>query len=196
MKWGEWFCVALMFAAVLVAMCGYADSSSSNGSLPRIGPAPAFALTTQEGNQLSLSDLRGNPVVVTFIFTSCRSACPRLTSKLIGIQRRISKKTDKPNVRFVAISVAPEVDTPDVLKAYAKAHGADLNSWAFLTGTPSAIEDVARRYAVFQKKRAPDDVEHTFLTSLIDAKGVLRVQYQGVEFNEEEFIADLQALAQ
>ena len=193
MKWGEWFRRVLMFTIVSMALCGYADSGSSNGTLPRIGLAPAFILTTQEGTQLSLSDLRGNPVVVTFIFTSCRSACPMLTSKLVAIQRRISK-TVKPNVRFVAISVAPEIDTPNVLKAYAKAHGADLRSWTFLTGTPSAIEDVARRYAVFQKKRAPDDIEHTFLTSLIDAKGVLRVQYQGVEFNEEEFIADLHAL--
>ena len=65
---------------------------------------------------------------------------------------------------------------------------------AFLTGTPASIDDVARRYAVFQKKRPPDDVEHTFLTSLIDAKGVLRVQYQGVEFSEDEFIEDLRAL--
>ena len=96
---------------------------------------------------------------------------------------------------FVAITVEPETDTPEILKAYAKAHGADLRSWAFLTGTPASINDVARRYAVFQKKRSPDDIEHTFLTSLIDAKGVLRVQYQGVEFSEEEFIADLRALA-
>ena len=195
MKWGEWFRRVLMFTIVSMALCGYADSGSSNGTLPRIGAAPAFTLTTQEGTQLSLLELRGNPLVVTFIFTSCRSACPILTSKLVAIQRRISK-TVKPSVRFLAISVAPEIDTPDVLKAYAKAHGADLRSWTFLTGTSSAIEDVARRYAVFQKRRASDDIEHTFLTSLIDAKGVLRVQYQGVEFNEEEFIADLRALAQ
>ena len=195
MKWGEWFRRVLMFTIVSMALCGYADSGSSNGTLPRIGAAPAFTLTTQEGTQLSLLELRGNPLVVTFIFTSCRSACPMLTSKLVAIQRRISK-TVKPSVRFLAISVAPEIDTPDVLKAYAKAHGADLRSWTFLTGTSSAIEDVARRYAVFQKRRASDDIEHTFLTSLIDANGVLRVQYQGVEFNEEEFIADLRALAQ
>ena len=195
MKWGEWFRRVLMFTIVSMALCGYADSGSSNGTLPRIGPAPAFTLTTQEGTQLSLLELRGNPLVVTFIFTSCRSACPMLTSKLVAIQRRISK-TVKPSVRFLAISVVPEIDTPDVLKAYAKAHGADLRSWTFLTGTSSAIEDVARRYAVFQKRRASDDIEHTFLTSLIDANGVLRVQYQGVEFNEEEFIADLRALAQ
>ena len=193
MKWGEWFRRVLMFTIVSMALCGYADSGSSKGTLPRIGLAPAFMLTTQEGTQLSLSDLRGNPLVVTFIFTSCRSACPILTSKLVAIQRRISK-TVKPSVRFLAISVAPEIDTPDVLKAYAKAHGADLRSWTFLTGTSSVIEDVARRYAVFQKRRAPDDIEHTFLTSIVDAKGVLRVQYQGVEFNEEEFIADLRAL--
>jgi protein SCO1 len=195
MKCREWFRTALLFVAASMATWGYADTASSSGSLPRIGPAPAFTLTTQDGAQLSLSELRGNPVVITFIFTSCRSACPRLTSKLVEIQRRISK-AGKASVRFVAISVAPEIDTPDVLKAYAKVHGADLRSWTFLTGTSSAIEDIARRYAVFQKKRAPDDIEHTFLTSLIDAKGVLRAQYQGVEFNEEEFIADLRALAQ
>ena len=195
MKWGEWFRRVLMFTIVSMALCGYADSGSSNGTLPRIGPAPAFTLTTQEGTQLSLLDLRGNPLVVTFIFTSCRSACPMLTSKLVRIQRRVSK-TGKHSVRFVAITVAPEVDTPDILKAYAKAHGADLRSWTFLTGTPASIDDVARRYAVFQKKRPPDDVEHTFLTSLIDAKGVLRVQYQGVEFSEDEFIEDLRTLVQ
>ena len=194
MNWGKWFRVALVFSVASIVMCGYADSGSNNASLPRIGPAPGFTLTTQEGKPLSLFDLRGNPIVVTFIFTSCRSACPMLTSKLVGIQRRIATDIN-PRVRFVAITVSPEVDTPDVLKAYAKAHGADLRSWAFLTGMPTAIEDVARRYAVFQKKRAPDDIEHTFLTSLIDAKGVIRVQYQGVEFSEDEFIADLRALA-
>jgi protein SCO1 len=193
MKCREWFRMALMFAVVSAATVGHADIGSSNGPLPRIGAAPTFTLTTQDGMPLSLADLRGNLAVVTFIFTSCRSACPMLTSKLVAIQRRISK-AGKASVRFVAITVAPEIDTPDVLKAYAKVHGADLRSWTFLTGTSSAIEDVARRYAVFQKKRAPDDVEHTFLTSLIDAKGVLRAQYQGVEFSEEEFIADLHAL--
>jgi protein SCO1 len=195
MQWGRRFRAILVFAVASMAACGYADNDSSKDSLPRISAAPGFTLTTQEKTELSLADMRGKSVVVTFIFTSCRSACPRLTSKLVGIQRRLSKNV-KPNVRFVAISVAPEVDTPDVLKDYAKAHGADLNSWTFLTGTSSAIEDVARRYAVFQKKRARDDVEHTFLTSLIDAKGVLRVQYQGVEFNEDEFIRDIHALVQ
>ena len=191
----QWAIKALTIAALAVAINGFANEVSADRPLPRIGKAPDFTLTTQNGAVLSLEDLRGTPVVVTFIFTTCRSTCPVLTSKLVAIQRRVSG-TSNPTVFFVAITVNPETDTAEILKAYAKTHGADLRSWAFLTGTPASINDVARRYAVFRKKRSGEDIEHTFLTSLIDAHGVLRVQYQGVEFNEEEFIADLRALAQ
>jgi protein SCO1 len=106
MQSGKWFRTFLVFAVTSMAAYGYADNSSSKDSLARIGAAPGFTLTTQEKTELSLADMRGNSVVVTFIFTSCRSACPRLTSKLVGIQRRLSKNV-KPSVRFVAISVAP-----------------------------------------------------------------------------------------
>ena len=194
MNFSRWVLKALTIAALAVGNIGFANDLTADRPLPRIGKAPDFTLTSQNGAALSLADLRGTPVVVTFIFTTCRSTCPVLTSKLVAIQRRVSGAA-KPTVFFVAITVNPETDTPEILKAYAKTHGADLRSWAFLTGPPASINDVARRYAVFQKKRSADDIEHTFLTSLIDAKGVLRVQYQGVEFNEEEFIADLHALA-
>ena len=68
--------------------------------------------------------------------------------------------------------------------------------WAFLTGTPAEIRQVARRYGIYYKKTARGDVDHTFLTSLVDQSGTLRVQYLGVRFDPDELLRDLQALVQ
>jgi protein SCO1/2 len=166
-----------------------------SADLPQIGPAPAFSLTTQDGAWLALQDLRGKVVVVTFIYTSCTDTCPLLTAKLAGLQVRLGTDFGT-KVFFVAITVDPERDTPQVLQRYAQAHGANLAGWAFLTGTPVALQQVARHYGIYAKKTPRGAVDHTFLTSLIDSSGTLRVQYLGVRFDPEELLRDIQALVQ
>lgn len=164
-------------------------------TLPRIGPAPEFTLTTQDGQQLSLQGLRGKVVAVTFIYTSCADTCPLLTAKLVRLQNRFGADFGS-KVFFVAVTVDPERDIPEVLKRYAQAHGADLTGWAFLTGTVAEIRQVTRRYGIYSKKTPRGEVDHTFLTSLIDDSGTLRVQYLGVRFDPEELRRDLQSLVQ
>lgn len=189
--WYTGLFVALMVGIGLVP--AYSHTTGEDERLPRRGPAPAFALTTQEDTALSLNDLRGKVVAMTFIYASCADTCPLLTAKLAGLQARLSVDVS-PRVFFVAITVDPERDTPAVLKRYAQAHGVNLASWAFLTGTPAEIHQVTRHYGVYAKKTARGDVDHTFLTSLIDASGTLRVQYLGVRFDPEELLRDLQSL--
>ena len=63
-----------------------------------------------------------------------------------------------------------------------------------MTGTPAEIRDVAKRYGIYYKKTPRGDVDHTFLTSLVDRNGILRVQYMGVKFNPDEMLRDLQSL--
>ena len=168
--------------------------SANDSQLPRIGPAPSFSLTTQDKAPLKLVDLRGKVVAVTFIFTTCKDTCPVLTAKLVGVQRKLAADVS-PNIAFVAISLTPKHDTPDVLKAYANAHNADLSRWSFLTGDAKQIQALAKQYGVFVKaKKSADDVDHGFLTSIIDHAGVIRVQYMGVRFEPNELLADLQAL--
>jgi cytochrome oxidase Cu insertion factor (SCO1/SenC/PrrC family) len=86
--------------------------------LPRIGPAPALTLTTQESAPLSLGDLRGKVVLLTFIYTSCTDTCPLLTGKMASIQEKLGADFGS-RVQFLSITVDPERDTPDVLRAYA-----------------------------------------------------------------------------
>ena len=170
-----------------------ARQSTEVSSLSKIGPAPDFTLTNQDGKPLSLSALRGKVVAVTFIFTGCGSTCPLLTAKLVSIQRSLGSDFGR-KVFFAAITVDPLADTPPVLKRYANAHGADLGGWAFLTGTPAQISDIAHQYGVYYKKQPGDDIDHTFLTSMIDPRGTLRVQYLGVRFDPEEFLRDIRSL--
>ena len=183
----------VVVAALGGAAPALAHEAKSDARLSRIGPAPEFGLTTQDGARLTLRDLHGKVVAVTFIYASCADTCPLLTAKLAALQPRLGRDFGT-RVFFASVTVDPERDTPEVLKRYAQAHGANPAGWAFLTGTPTEIRDVERRYGVFARKNAGGDVDHTFLTSLIDRDGVLRVQYLGVRFDPDEMLRDLKSL--
>jgi protein SCO1/2 len=172
------------------------DSKLEEGAQPsKIGPAPAFILTAQDGRQQSLNELHGKVVVVTFIYTSCADACPLLTAKLAALQDDLGNDFGA-KIFFLSITVDPERDTLEILTRYAQLHGAILSGWAFLTGPPDEIRSVARQYGIYHKKLTADDVDHTFLTSIVDQHGTLRVQYMGVRFDSDELRRDLQSLLQ
>jgi len=142
---------------------------------------------------MSLRDLRGKVVAVTFIYASCTDTCPLLTAKMAALQAKLGPEFGS-RVFFASVTVDPERDTPAVLRRYALAHGANPGGWAFLTGSPAEIRDVERRYGVYARKNPAGDVDHTFLTSLIDRNGILRVQYLGVRFDPDELLGDVQSL--
>jgi protein SCO1/2 len=180
--------------AVMVVLSAVLAIKLANGeSLPKIKPAPEFTLTNQDGARLALKELRGKVLAVTFIFASCVDTCPLLTAKMAGLQKRLGSDFAS-KVYFVSISVDPERDTPEVLKRYAQAYQANTAGWAFLTGTQAEIRDVTKRYGIYYKKTPRGDVDHTFLTSLVDQSGTLRVQYMGVKFDPDEMLRDLRSL--
>ena len=185
--------LALALAILAGSTPGQAHDPPDDQRLPVIGAAPDFALTSQDGTLVTLEDFRGKAFAVTFIYTACPDFCPLLTAKMAQVQDDLGADFGT-KVAFVSITVDPELDTPEVLKHYAEMHGADLAGWAFLTGEPAAIEEVTRRYGVFAAKAVDGEIDHTFLTSLVDPEGILRVQYIGVRFDPDEFRADLLSL--
>jgi protein SCO1/2 len=185
--------IATLASLTLVAMRGAPQHTADESALPKIAPAPEFTLISQDGAPVALADFRGRVVAVTFILTLCTSTCPVLTPMMQSVQDRLGHDFGS-KIAFVSITVDPERDTPDVLKMYAQAFGADLPGWSFLTGNPTAIQDVTRRYGVYASKTENGDVDHTFLTSVVDPNGILRVQYLGVHFSPEEFRRDLLSL--
>ena len=183
----------IILAALMLAQFHAAGPAAEEQALPKIAPAPDFALTSQDGAPVKLADYRGKVVAVTFIFTLCADTCPVLTPMMSFVQDQLGNDFGE-KIRFVSITIDPERDTPEVLKEYAQAFGANLDGWSFLTGAPDAIREVTRRYGVFAAKAANGNIDHTFLTSIVDQRGILRVQYLGVRFNPEEFRHDLVTL--
>jgi protein SCO1/2 len=186
--------VVMVGAALMLSGPHEAPLDPSQGeSLSKIAPAPQFTLTSQDGKQVALADLRGKVVAVTFIFTLCSATCPVLTPMMSLVQDRLGPDFDT-KVAFVSITVDPERDTPDMLKLYAQMYGADVPGWHFLTGEAPIIHDLTHRYGVFASKTADGDIEHSFLTSIVDRHGIIRVQYLGVRFDPEEFRRDILSL--
>ncbi len=185
-------CITLIIALTTVGglQPAWGHQSGESGVLRKIGPAPAFSLTTQDGSALSLADLRGKVVVVNFIFTNCADTCPLLTAKLVTIQDQLGSKFGAA-VFFVSITVDPKVDRPEELRHYAKTMGTDPVGWAFLTGAPAKLEPVARQYGVVADERPDGSVDHNLTTSIVDRDGILRVQYIGERFDPSEFLHDL-----
>ena len=183
----------LVLALAACALPAVAHKSPPAERLPVIGAAPAFALTTHEGTRLALADMRDHVVAVTFIYATCKDACPTLTSKLVRLQRSLGRDFGA-RVRFVAITVDPEVDTPEVLRGYAKNLGADAAGWSFLTGDPEEVRAVVREYGAFARRNARGEVDHLYLTSLVDRTGAMRVQYLGYRFDAQEMLRDLRGL--
>jgi protein SCO1 len=184
-----WLTRALLLA-LLIAAPAHGHDAPHNQRLPVIGPAPDFALISQDRARVSLRDLRGKVVAVAFIFASCTDVCPMLTDNMVRVQKSLGDAFG-PKIAFVSITVDPEHDTPEVLKQYAESFDANRKGWWFLTGDPAIVHEVGMKYGVVAMKSANGDVDHTLLTSIIDPNGILRVQYMGAGFDLEEFRGDL-----
>jgi len=177
--------------ATATTLLALGTAAAQSGALPRIGVAQPFALQAQDGRPLALADLRGKVVVLDFIFASCADSCPLQTRKLARLRTELG-----PQAYFVSITLDPQRDTPAVLKAYARRQGANLRDWAFLTGSPAQIREVARGYGVIMSRSGPGGLVHNTLTSVIDRAGTLRVQYMGGRYDLAELSADVHSLIQ
>jgi protein SCO1/2 len=184
--WGAILIAAFLSSALIVvgAIRLRAPGGSSVEALagPRktldpLFPAPPFAFTSHRGEQVTSEKLRGQPYVANFIFTSCRTVCPLLTSKLVQAQRALTGV----DVRFVSFSVDPTHDTPDALAAYAKQWNPDEARWALLATTPTTLPALAAGFHVTaEKNTAPnalDSVIHSAVFVLVDGEGQVRGVY-------------------
>lgn len=150
---------------------------------------PDFALIDQTGKTVRLSQMRGEPVAVTFVYTRCpiATACPLTTAKFSKLDAMLRKE---PAGRLFVITVDPEKDTPAVLAQYARKAGADPARWKFLTGTPKDVADVASRFGVlYYPERG--QVIHTQAVAVVDPRGRLATIYYGENWEPEHLLRDM-----
>lgn len=126
---------------------------------------PDITLFDQYGRKVSLASLKGKPVLFDFIYTTCPGPCLLLTTRMKKIADRLGSKLGT-DARIVSITVDPEHDHPEQLRAYASAQGANVDGWLFLTGTPKQIDYVMARFKLFRHRENDGTVDHFLLFCL------------------------------
>ncbi len=176
----------LALGSICLALAG---CSSAPSTLPDIHTVPDFSLTECNGRTLRRDDLLGKVWVASFIFTRCGGACPQVVHNMARLQDELAKE---PDFRLVTITVDPEYDTPQLLCAYAKAHGANPERWYFLTGEQRPIYDLIQHgflLGVEQSQgtaRTPgNEVIHSTRIALVDRAGHVRGLFEGRRLDDE-----------
>ena len=125
-----------------------AHSEASSESLPALSiyHLPA-TWTNQEGQQLQLEELKGSVLVMVMIYTQCKAACPRLVADMRNLESKIAEE-DLDKLKFVLVSIDPEYDTPDRMKAFAKENRMEQDHWLFLRGDQETTRKFAELLAV------------------------------------------------
>jgi len=114
---------------------------------------PDVELLDQNGRKIHFyTDLvKGQTVVINFIFTTCTTICPPLGATFARVQKELGDKTGR-DVRFISISVDPATDTPERLKAWGtKFHAGD--GWTFVTGNKPDIDELLRALGASSARR-------------------------------------------
>ena len=162
-----------------------ATSGFQGALMPEGVKAPDFNLTNQDGDTISMRSLRGSPVVVTFLYTTCEDTCPIQAQTVRGALDQLGH-----DVPAIAIAVDPPRDTPDRAKAFLSEQRA-LGRIDFVLGTRAALKPVWDGFFV-----RPQSVteEHQARFTLVDAKGFQRIGYPGSEATPEALAHDLRLL--
>lgn len=138
--------------------------------------AKGFALTDFNGQPRSLTDYKGKAVVVFFGFTQCPDVCPTTMNEMAQVNELLGTDGDKLQVVF--ISIDPERDTPEVLKAYMGSF--DPSFAGLYAASPEALAALAKDFKIFYKKvdgKTPTSysMDHTAASYVYDPQGRLRL---------------------
>jgi protein SCO1 len=176
-------------AVVLAARSGGDDETSPNtfeGSLmPKGVPAPDFALKNQDGETVTMRSLRGRPVVVTFLYTTCQDSCPIQAQTVRGALDDLGH-----DVPALAIAVDPPRDTPERAQAFLAKQRA-TGRIDFVLGSRDQLRPLWKGYAI--RPQAVDE-EHMARITLVDSRGFQRIGYPGAEATPERLAHDLRLL--
>lgn len=155
-------------------------------TLPEGLRAPDFALADEQGRRVTMREFRGRPVIVSFLYSTCRDSCPLQAQQIKGALNELG--ADYP---ALAVSVDPPGDTRRNARGFnAKQRMTGRLRWVL--GSRTQLEPVWKAYAATGQR---DDVEHNARFVLVDPKGTQRVGYPVDKVTPERVAHDLRLLA-
>jgi protein SCO1/2 len=173
-------CVLAGALAVALAACDKLGGPSAGGAFKSIDItgadyAQALTLPDPDGRARTLAEFKGKVVVLFFGFTQCPDVCPTTMAELAQVKKALG--ADGARVQPIFVSLDPERDTAEVLKAYVGAFGPDFLA---LRGTPEQIQATAKDFKIFYAKvpgktEGSYSIDHTARSYVYDTRGRLRL---------------------
>ncbi|MDI3382691.1 SCO family protein [Xenophilus aerolatus] len=178
-----------------LSLAGCTESKPTFNAVDLTGAEYArdFKLTDMNGQVRTLGDFKGKVVVVFFGYAQCPDVCPTTMTEMAQVKQKLGKDGDKLQVVF--ITVDPERDTPEIMKAYM---GAFDPAFVALIPTPEQLAAVAKDFKVYYKKvdgKTPTSysMDHSAAQYLYDPQGRLRL-YARYGAGVDPMVADIKAL--
>ena len=177
-------CALLVSAGGMLTACSKGKPEFRGVDISEVDYARDFPLPDHNGQPRSIKDFNGKVVVVFFGYTQCPDVCPTTMQEMAEVKRMLGKDGDR--LQAIFVTVDPERDTADMLKAYM---GNFDPSFLALRGTPEQTAAVAKDFKIYFKKvdgKTPTSytMDHSAGSYIYDTQGRLRVYYRygsGVE---------------
>jgi len=183
----------LLLAAAVLLCAGHARAEPAP---PRLDQAAAlrasqavlgnaigdFTLVDREGRPVRLSQYRGKPLLVSFIYTGCFQVCPLTTRSLQAAIEAGRGIFGTSQFNVVSIGFNQPFDSPQAMKAFARQHRIDAANWDFLSPPAASVEALTRQFG-FSYLATPAGFDHVLQATLLDAEGRVYRQIYGDRLN-------------
>ncbi len=156
-----------------------AASEGAVGTIP-----PDFTLLNRAERPVRLSDYRGKPLLVSFIYTGCFTYCPTQTRHLHEAVKGLDRMLGPDQFNVVSIGFNLPFDTPQAMRAFAAQHRIDYANWEFLSPHARIVEELTQAYG-FSFVETPAGFEHTVDVTVVDAEGRIHAQVYGDRLTAE-----------
>jgi protein SCO1/2 len=147
----------------------------------------------QLGRGFSFQDFRGQTLMLAFVYTRCQDPrmCPLISANFHMLQNKVVGLP----IHLVEITLDPAYDTPDVLKRYGAAFGADPDRWTLGTGPISVVNDFAARFGIAVFHDPVAGLVHSEATAIIDPNGQIVDIMHEAAWSPDAVAAELESVA-
>jgi len=152
-----------------------------------------YPLTDDKGRALSMNDLRGKPLVLSLIYTSCSRVCPMTTRHLAKVVEKARDALGKDSFNVAVLGFDAYNDSPQAMAYFARKQGIDKRGWRLLSADPDTINALSKELG-FEFYASPNGFDHITQVTVIDAEGRIYRQVYGGAFDTPLLVEPLKEL--
>ncbi|HJS37910.1 MAG TPA: SCO family protein [Burkholderiales bacterium] len=190
------FLLSLALLAAPLAAQAFDEKAALRDSQAAIGRTIGdYTLRDTEGRPLRLAELRGKPLVVSFVYTGCFQVCPVTTQALADAVARAERTLGPGTFRVATIGFNLPFDTPEAMKDFRRKHALDSPNWLFLSPDAKTLPALVAEFG-FRYESTAAGFDHLLQASIVDPQGRIYRQVYGDSFATQLFVGPLLELAQ